>query len=67
MELECLHIPQAQVNKTRPIFFTATFEREEGNSVVFGQRSRAKGVDFVRLLYIIRLYLTLLICHLARV
>ena len=55
MELECLHIPQAQVNKTRPIFFTATFEREEGNSVVFGQRSRAKGVDFVRLLYIIRL------------
>jgi len=36
-------------------FFTATIEREEGKSVVFGQRSRAKGVDFERLLYIIRL------------
>jgi hypothetical protein len=23
MEMECLHIPQAQVNKTRPIFFSA--------------------------------------------
>jgi hypothetical protein len=31
--------------------------------VVFGQRSRAKGVDFERLFYIIRLYLALLICR----
>ena len=63
MEMECLHIPQAQVNQTRSIFFTATVEREEGKSVVFGQWSRAKGVDFERLFYIIRLYLALLICR----
>jgi hypothetical protein len=36
-----MNLPQAHGNKTRRIFFTATIEREEGKSVVFGQRSGA--------------------------
>ena len=47
-------------------FLTATIEREEGNIVGLSGSAAGQSVDTVRLLYIIRLYLALLICRQAR-
>ena len=47
-------------------FLTATIEREEGNIVGLSGSGAGQSVDFVRLLYIIRLWASLLICRQAR-
>ena len=47
-------------------FDTATIERVEGKFEVLRAAERGKCVDFVRLLYIIRLWAFLLICRQAR-
>ena len=52
--------------KPELFFLTATIEREEGNIVGLSGSGAGKAFDFVRLLYIIRLYLALLICRQAR-
>jgi len=63
---ERMNLPQAHGNKTRSIFWYCNNYWVAGNSWGFRAAERGKGVDFVRLLYIIRLYLALLICHQAR-
>ena len=47
-------------------YLTATIEREEGNIVGISGSVAGQSVDIVRLLYIIRLWASLLICRQAR-
>ena len=61
-----MNLPQAHGNKTRSIFWYCNNYRVAGNSWGFRAAERGKGVDFVRLLYIIRLWAFLLICRQAR-
>jgi hypothetical protein len=44
MEMECLHIPQAHVNQTRPIFFLQPLKVRRGNLWSSGSEAGQKAL-----------------------